>query len=766
MAEMSKRPLQPPTQQSAVHPLLPQAVALHQAGHTAEAAKIYQQILAQVPHHFDATHLLGVIALQGGRLDQAEHLITLALEINPNDAAALSNLGTVHLHSGQLEAACGDYEKAAKLQPNSFDALANLGIVLRQLGRSREALVQLRRAYSVNPKSAMVCGLIGACLLVIGDAPAAVKFFESATHLEPDNAEGWVNLAAALSGSGEHKRAQDCADKAIAIDPRSSAAFAALAVAQFDTGQIEAAMATYRKAVTLENPSSHTHSEFANALYFSGRYDEAMNHYRQAIKINGNDAVARWRYTIAQCRPFYGAASEIEPSRHAFSECLEDLQTWFQSARHSDAYTAVGSSPPFYLAYQPFNNRELLTRHGDLCAQWMASMPTDALNHGAWLRTPGKSPAKSRKLRLGIVSSHIRDHSVWLANIKGLVHHLDKAQFDIYLYKLGRSSDEETERAKRAVAHFEDRPKNLVEWIRSIGEANLDALIYPEVGMEELTIQLASLRLASVQAATWGHPETTGLPTIDLYLSADALEPMGAQDHYREQLVRLPNLGIFVEPLAPSFELHDLRSLGLPGDEPLLLCPGTPFKYSPMHDNVWARIAKGLHEKKAGCLVFFRGRSESVDRLLEQRLRKAFDRERVDFDARVCIIKALDRPQFFGLMQQSALMLDTLGFSGFNTVLQAAECGLPVLAYEGDFMRGRLGSGIMRRMGFPELVVNTDDAFIQMAVQLAADPLRRDHLRLKIANQRNILFRDIEPVRALERCLVEAITQSRSVRLA
>jgi hypothetical protein len=63
-------------------------------------------------------------------------------------------------------------------------------------------------------------------------------------------------------------------------------------------------------------------------------------------------------------------------------------------------------------------------------------------------------------------------------------------------------------------------------------------------------------------------------------------------------------------------------------------------------------------------------------------------------------------------------------------------------------------------------VVNTGDAFIQMAVQLAADPLRRDQLRLKIANQRNIIFRDIEPVRALESCLVEAITQNRGVRLS
>jgi protein O-GlcNAc transferase len=113
-------------------------------------------------------------------------------------------------------------------------------------------------------------------------------------------------------------------------------------------------------------------------------------------------------------------------------------------------------------------------------------------------------------------------------------------------------------------------------------------------------------------------------------------------------------------------------------------------------------------------------------------------------------------------MHHSALSLDTLGFSGFNTALQAIECGLPVLAREGDFMRGRLASGIMRRMGFHELVANTDEAFIQMAIQLAADSSKRKELRLEIASRRKILFEDFEPVRELERCLTEAITQGRS----
>ena len=132
-------------------------------------------------------------------------------------------------------------------------------------------------------------------------------------------------------------------------------------------------------------------------------------------------------------------------------------------------------------------------------------------------------------MRIGIASAHIRNHSVWNAITKGWVQHLDKARFDIWLFQLGRTNDEETAQARHEVAHFEDGPKTEQGWARAISEAQLDALIYPEIGMDALTTQLACLRLAPVQATTWGHPETSGLPTIDLYLSADGLEPADAR---------------------------------------------------------------------------------------------------------------------------------------------------------------------------------------------------------------------------------------------
>ena len=109
--------------------------------------------------------------------------------------------------------------------------------------------------------------------------------------------------------------------------------------------------------------------------------------------------------------------------------------------------------------------------------------------------------------------------------------------------------------------------------------------------MDRLTVQLAAQRLAPVQAASWGHPETTGLPTMDYYLSAAALEPPGAAAHYVERLVPLPNCGVCYEPISVADSLPDLAALGLPAGTPLMLSPGMPFKYAPEHDALWVAIA-------------------------------------------------------------------------------------------------------------------------------------------------------------------------------
>jgi predicted O-linked N-acetylglucosamine transferase (SPINDLY family) len=254
---------------------------------------------------------------------------------------------------------------------------------------------------------------------------------------------------------------------------------------------------------------------------------------------------------------------------------------------------------------------------------------------------------------------------------------------------------------------------------------------------------------------------TTGLPTIDLFISAQALEPASGAAHYSERLVALPHLGVCLQPLQPEVVAPDFATLGLSSTEPLLLCPGTPFKYTPQGDAALVAIAARLQAHGQGRLVFFRSHRPTMSAMVEDRMRRAFAKSGVDYDRTVAWIPTLNRGRFFGLMRRATAMLDTIGFSGFNTAVQGLECDLPVVAFEGEAMRGRLASGPLRHLGLDELVATTPVEYADIALRLVEDEAWRTHLRQEIAQRRHALFFDQAPVRALEDALFDAAHAAR-----
>ena len=616
-----------------------EAAALHEAGKLDEAAGIYREILARSRYDFDANHLLGVVALQQGKFEVAQRLINVALALRPNDVAAVGNLGVSYLRDGQLEPALQWFELAVKLQPDSLAALTNLGETLYHLGRHRAAIPLLQKACAVDPSSYAAYNLLGACCLQVGDDHNAAKAFEEATRLRPEDAEAWANLSVASKAIGQDDRARDSADKAVRLRSESPAALDASAQAQFEQGRIAEAVENYRRGVPLGAPSVNMLLSYAYTLIANGLNDAAIQELERARALDDKNLTVRWVLAIAQIKTIYESESEIPESRKLFAKSLDEIESWYESNPAIEAPDkAVGAVQPFWLAYHPYNNRDLLKRYGALCVTFMSKLPRRAPDGRA---QNGASPA-GRKLRIGIVSSHISEHSIWTAVTRGWVHHLDRDRFEISVFHLSTIVDRETETAMHSVAYFDNRAKNFGEWVDAISGRQLDAILYPEIGCDALTVKLAALRLAPIQAVAWGHPETSGLPTIDLFLSAQAFEPAdAAENNYSEKLIALPNLGVYVEPLAPPSADPDLRSLKLPEDQPLLLCPGQPFKYTPQYDDVWVQIAKGLQRKTlfrksiGGRLVFFRSQYDSRDRILEKRLRAAFARGGVDFDAHV-----------------------------------------------------------------------------------------------------------------------------------
>jgi len=170
---------------------------------------------------------------------------------------------------------------------------------------------------------------------------------------------------------------------------------------------------------------------------------------------------------------------------------------------------------------------------------------------------------------------------------------------------------------------------------------------------------------------------------------------------------------------------------------------------------VLAEIARRLGECQ---LVFFAPRTPELIERLRARMARAFAAAGLDFAACAVVVPWQRRASFFGLMREADVCLDTLGFSGFNTALQAIECGLPVVGYEGRFLRGRLASGVLRRLGLDELVATTEQEYVDAVVRLAREAAWWGETRERVIALRPQLYGDTAPVRALEAFFERALS--------
>ena len=752
------------------------ALQHHQGGRIAEAEAAYRQILASDPGNFDALHLLGVAAYQLGRYDEASEHISRALALSPTDAAAQNNLGNVLRAQGRLDEALARFQKAVNLQPNYADAHISLGALNSKQGRLEEAIACYRTARSLTPNSPAVLLNLGNLLADHGKQDEAIQCYRQALAVNPDSFEAQFNLGNVLAKQGELDEAVLCYRNAIALKPDSHAAHCNLgnvlndqnkpsdaavcyekaialkpdfAEAHFNLGialkaqsRPDQAVASYRRALALEPNWHEAYCLLGNALRDQDRFEEVLECYRKALSIKPDYAEARWNLAMSQIPAVYPVDSDPARFRAAFSMQLVELERWFGPNRVAEGYEGVGVKQPFFLAYQDENNRNLLAQYGSLCNRIMS----------AWLdRQVLPDPRKQDYdgvIRIGVVSRYFHNHSVWNAIVKGWFLQLDRKRFSLHAFHLGTENDQETSIARASAAYFEQGSKRLLQWVEAIMARQLDVLIYPEIGMDPMTLRLASLRLAPVQVAAWGHPDTTGLGTIDYYLSGEDLEPENAQDNYTERLIALPHLGCFYKPVPVGDAIADLRSLGIDPGSPLIVCPGVPFKYTPRHDRIIVEVARKLGECQ---IVFFKYQLDELSEKLRQRLQVVFARSRLDFDRLVKFIPwQSSRPRFYGLLKRADVYLDTVGFSGFNTAMQALECGLPIVTMEGRFMRGRLASGLLKRIGLPELVAASEEDYIALGVRLAEDTGFRQCMRERIEASRHVLFEDLAPIRALE----------------
>ncbi|MCM8614070.1 tetratricopeptide repeat protein [Accumulibacter sp.] len=703
------------------------------------------------PQDFEALSGLGRAFVAHSRLADAVASFRRALAVQPANPLALFHLGDALRMLGHFAEAAQHLGQLPARAPDFVDGLVALALTLGELGRLAEAERHCRRALQIAPATPVAHFCLGNVLLRSARLDEARQCFIAALQSDPNWLPALEGLGNVLQELGQTAQASECYRRCLELDPLLPSVHANLGRLFVEQNRFAEAEQSYRQAVQADPQDPALLEKLASVLQELGRAAEARNCYLQAIALQPERASARLALATAALPVLVQSRDEAAGIAAAFAASLDELADWLHASKRPPLSAAdlASTQQAFFLAYRTGNHVGLLSRYADLVGEFLGPQ-----------RRP--QPPPRPRVRLLIVSHHLRWHSVWNIVLRGLLQHIDRQRFELIAYHLGNVEDEETALARRMVDGWRDRQTviDAAGWLAAAAEDAPDVVFYPEIGMSSLCYFLAAHRLAPLQVAGWGHPITTGLESIDLFLSGELLESPQADAHYREQLIRLPGTGCCTTslPLAAEELPDDLETRLRATQGPRFVIAQRAIKFDPAYDDHYARIAAA-----SGACVFIILRDPvcpwATD-LIVARLESTFHAHGLDPARHLLCIRWLSPARFLTLLDRCDVYLDCPAFSGYTTAWMALHRGLPIVTLEGPALRQRLAAGLLRRAGLPAGIAASADEYVAIAAELAAscrDELRRGELRATIRAAAPAVDDDLRVVRAFEECLLSAL---------
>ena len=658
----------------------------------------------------------------------------------PDRFGALVLRSRAHEALGDLPNAIVDLEGALAIDATQARIWNELGFLSADAGMNERAIMAFDHATRSDPGYARAWNNLGNALRAAGSVAEAVRAAEKAVAADPGYVLGWSNLGAMLREAGDDSGAESALRRALALDPNQRGALVTLAGLLRDRSDLPAAAELFARASKLDPRDANTALLLASTLAERDDLTGARAAYARAEE--SDPRMLRALFGRCLTLPMVPAdAAAVARARDAFADGLSTVER--EAPLRAASLSAERTLDEmrwtnFLLAYQGGDDKPLQTRFAGVVHGLVKARAPD------WLRPLSPRVRAGSRVKVGFLSTLFRD-STFGRYFESWITDLPRSDFETYVYHLLPGIDPLARRLAERADHFRHcpwwRPSQVAPRVRADA---LDVLVYPELGMGTAPFALAALRLAPVQCAGWGHPVTSGHPTIDVFFSSAAMEPPESASHYTERLVTLPGIGTrYRAPQVPTDATRD--RFGLPPHGPLLLCPQSLFKIHPDNDNLLARLLRELPEAS---LVCFEGRDVQLSAQFRDRLATAG----IAAD-RVRMLPQCVHDDFLRINTLCDVMIDTLHWSGGNTSLDALACGLPVVTLPGRFMRGRQSAGMLQLMGIDELVARDPDDYVRIVSRLLADGGWRDGLAARIREGRARVFDDPAPTAALAQFL-------------
>lgn len=551
-------------------------------------------------------------------------------------------------------------------------------LALQQKGKTAEAVETLQNLLTITPGHFAGWNALGQAMLSQKKYEDALAFFVESLRLQPKIPTAKLNIAHALRQQGRLELAKDYMEQVMTEHPNLELGWSLFSDICFDLGDINA---------------------MKNAL-------------TSLINItDSTDTRLRRDLSLPLCQ----ASHETT---------LESLD---ESLRHWDCSSVAGipTGVPnciFQLAYYDGNHRHRLEA---ISLLFRKTYPD--LNY----ISPNIHKKTGTKLKIGIATAFLdRFHAIsfcYASLIKSL-----SAEYDLVYFRLPAQKDMPYIDSNLGLKKTLDLSHDIKRNRQIIDSQQVDILWYLDINMSPDTYFLAHSKLAPIQLVSAGHPCTTGISTIDYFISSQHLEPDNPQDFYTEKMIQLPTLPMIYQDCDIGIIESKRKAFDLPEDKNIYFCAQTLFKVHPKMDQIF----KGILEQDSNALILFSYAGTPLATQLQERLRKNLG----DLAERCLFIPPVVQHLFFYLLASVDVILDTTPFGSGNTLCQSLAVGTPTVCFDLKDLRGAGAPGIYRLMGIEDTTVSSVSQYIDCAIKIANTPEFRHNLQTRILENKHKIF--------------------------
>jgi predicted O-linked N-acetylglucosamine transferase (SPINDLY family) len=623
------------------------------------------------PRNASVLNNWGVNLASQGRNEEAVTAFREALALSPQDPDLLNNLGAALSNQAKLDEAVLCYEEALRLRPDFAEAHHNLGNVMRDLCKLDEALAAYENALRAAPHFAPAYYGMGQALELCGKLDQALAAYRRAVEIRPDYFDAHASLGDALLAKNRAAEALAVLQEAQRIRPDSAEAYNGLGNAYCALERLDEAVSCYQSALHIRPEFSAPRHNLALALQAQGKLGEALDCHREAMRLDPEDPVVH---------SSYAGSLNYDPRLDA-STLLAEHRRWAE--KHAPIH------------------------------------PTSAF--------PENPAEPNRRLRVGYLSPDFRSHAVAYFLEPILAHH-DPDSVESFGYADVASPDWKTTELRTQAQHWRDTFGLSDDHVFGlIRQDRIDILVDLAGHTAKNRLLVFARRPAPVQLSYLGYPCTTGLAAIDYRLGDMITDPAGEPPAYTEELIRLP--GCFCCYAPPRY------APGV-GPPPAVrrgsVMFGSLHKLEKLNDAVLALWCRILKEIPSAQLLLARDalQGKTAADFLHQ-----FEHHDVD-PGRLSLRRVEPvNLQHLRLYEEIDISLDPFPWNGHTTACESLWMGVPVITLRGQRHSGRMVASVLTSIGLTDLIADTAEAYVGLAVRLAGDIPKLIGLRSRLRSQ-------------------------------